>query len=43
MFEKAGGMLKNDGMVEKGQAKRANAGNDDAGGYSGSGSGNNNY
>jgi hypothetical protein len=41
LMEKAGGMLKNEGMVEKGQAKRENArGNDD---YSSSGNNNNNY
>jgi len=33
-LEKAGGIFKNEGLVEKGQAKRAAAGNDD---YSGSG------
>jgi len=28
-MEKAGGLFKNEGMVEKGQQKRAQAGNDD--------------
>ena len=45
-MEKAGSMFKNDGLVEKGQQKRANAGNDQfgssTGGNTGSyGSGNN--
>jgi len=44
LFEKAGNLLKNDGLVQKGQAKRAQAGNDDySSGNTGSyGSGNNN-
>jgi len=37
-MEKAGGLFKSEGMVEKGQAKRAGAGNDEY-----SGNGNNNY
>jgi hypothetical protein len=31
LMEKAGGMLKNEGLVEKGQQKRAGAGNDEYG------------
>jgi len=47
LFEKAGNLLKNDGLVEKGQAKRGAAGNDDyssgnTGGSYGSGNNNNN-
>jgi len=47
-MEKAGGMFKNEGLVEKGQAKRAAAGNDEfsSSGNSdsyGSGNNNNNY
>jgi hypothetical protein len=44
-MEKAGGIFKNEGMVEKGQAKRAAAGNDQydsTGGNYGSGN-NDNY
>lgn len=46
-MEKVGGMFKNEGMVEKGQAKRANAGNDEYGSgggnnYGGSNNNNNN-
>jgi hypothetical protein len=44
-MEKAGGILKNDNLQEKGAAKRSAAGNDDysSGGNTGSyGSGNNN-
>ncbi|TAQ90887.1 hypothetical protein B7494_g759 [Chlorociboria aeruginascens] len=50
LMEKAGSMLKNDNLVEKGQTKRAQAGNDDSsnsGGntdsYGSSGRGNDNY
>jgi hypothetical protein len=49
-MEKAGGLFKNEGMVEKGQAKRAAAGNDQydsttgsSGGNYGSGNNDNNY
>jgi hypothetical protein len=48
LMEKAGGMLKNEGMVEKGQAKRQNAGGNDEYGSGNTGGGsdynsNNNY
>jgi hypothetical protein len=37
-LEKAGGLFKNEGLQQKGQAKRAAAGNDDfSGGNTGSG------
>jgi hypothetical protein len=49
ILEKAGSVLKNEGLVEKGQAKRGNAGNDEYSsnsnsnsGYGNSGSNNNN-
>jgi hypothetical protein len=50
-MEKAGGIFKNEGMVQKGQAKRAGAGNDafqsggntDTYGSGNQGGGNNNY
>lgn len=47
-MEKVGGVFKNEGLVEKGQQKRANAGNDDYGSgnndnYGSSGNDNSNY
>jgi hypothetical protein len=48
-MEKAGGLFKNEGVVEKGQQKRAEAGNDQDGSsgntdsYGSSGNNDNNY